>query len=174
MLVSAACQIIVPGPTVCKYGRSFGHNVTNKWLETCNRGIRNMTHTDSPKALRLLNLDSYHNDRLAGTPTTFPSLLDTTYKGFINLDLKCMPVNIGHARQHTTGGANRLPPWEKRLLNHQNGIRRCRSAPPRTGCSDEHFGGPFSQPVLGGATFGRKPLTFWENGQKITTGNISI
>jgi hypothetical protein len=61
-------------------------HVTDKWLEIRAGGIWNMTHSNSPKSLRLFDLDSYHYDWLAGSAPALPSSLDSTHQGLVNLN----------------------------------------------------------------------------------------
>jgi hypothetical protein len=57
-------QAIVSFPAVCPNSCPFGYNVTDEGKEIRKRGFRNMTHSDSPKTFRFLDLDSYYNNRL--------------------------------------------------------------------------------------------------------------
>ena len=79
-------QTIIPRPSVRAYDGSFGHDVTDKWLETSARGIWNVAHPDSSKPFRFLDLNSYHNDRLARTSPSLTTLLDSTNKGFVDFN----------------------------------------------------------------------------------------
>ena len=45
-----------------------------------------MTHSDSPKTFRFLDLDSYYNNRLIGSTAALSSLCDTTKEGLIDFD----------------------------------------------------------------------------------------
>jgi len=72
--------------SICAYGRSLGHDVTDKRLEIRAGGIRNMAHPDSPKILGLLDLDGYPPRWICWSRARVSLLVNSTHEGLIDLD----------------------------------------------------------------------------------------
>jgi len=94
MYVLVLGQTIVSFPAVCPNGCPFVHNVINERLEISKRGFWNMTHSNSPKTFRLLDLDSYYNNGLTGPTPTLSALHDTTKEGLIDFDYTRQPLSL--------------------------------------------------------------------------------
>ena len=59
-----------------------------------------MTHSNSPKTFRLLDLDGYQDDRLAGPAPALPSLDDSTHEGFVDLDYARQSFSLAAYHRH--------------------------------------------------------------------------
>lgn len=86
MYVLVLEQSIVSFPAVCANSCLLGYNVTDERLEISKRGFWNMTHSNSPKTFRFLDLDSYHNNRLSGSAAALAALHDATKECLVNFD----------------------------------------------------------------------------------------
>lgn len=78
-------QTVIPSPPIGTDNSIFGRDITDKLIELNARSIWDMTHPYPAESFRLLNLNSYYNDRFARTTPSFTTLFDSTNKGLINL-----------------------------------------------------------------------------------------
>lgn len=101
MQISVLGQSIIPSPSISAYYGSFGHDVTDKWLEISARGIWNVAHPNSSKPFRLLDLNSYHNDRLARTSPSLTTVHNSTNKSFVDFNCPRQLASFTTNHRHT-------------------------------------------------------------------------
>jgi len=85
MKIPLFTQTVIPSPSIRADNSIFGRDITDKLIELNARRIGDMTHPSPAKSFRLLNFNSYYNDRFARTTPSLTTLLDSTNKGLINL-----------------------------------------------------------------------------------------
>ena len=99
--ISMISQAVVAAPTIRVHGRPLGHDVADELLETCARGIGNMSHPDSAEAFGVFHFHRYDDDGIGASTATLSSLRNSTHKSLIHLDRSRQRFAFAPHHRHT-------------------------------------------------------------------------